>query len=167
MSPIRQYCHHHLVWPTHLPYNLCIYKLGINYFALFILAAPPDPPTNLALRHCDGLEAGIFWTAARSNYHPITKYLIEASTTFKPGHWDFLNETSGKTSISFNLSPWANYTFRVRAENRLGVSDPSLPTSAACKTPQKRPNKHPSNVKIPDNKAGYLVIQWNVSFLYF
>ena len=44
------------------------------------------------------------------------------------------------------LSPWANYTFRVFARNKLGVSPPS-PVSRVCLTGPDTPDKNPDDVK--------------------
>lgn len=62
-----------------------------------------------------------------------------------------------------SLTPWASYTFRVRAVNGIGISDPSKPTQTLCQTPEARPARHPAGVRTVGDKTGYLVIEWEVS----
>ena len=52
----------------------------------------------------------------------------------------------GKFIAEVPLSPWANYTFRVFARNKLGVSPPST-ISRVCSTPSDTPDENPKNVK--------------------
>ena len=67
-----------------------------------------------------------------------------------------------KFSATVKLSPWADYTFRVRAINERGKSLPSDVTQMACTTPPALPDKNPDNVKTWEGAQNYLVIQWKV-----
>jgi len=57
------------------------------------------------------------------------------------------------------MSPWANYTFRVIARNKIGPSIPSL-HSLVCTTPPDVPFKNPENVKGHGTTPNNLVISW-------
>ena len=58
------------------------------------------------------------------------------------------------------LSPWANYTFRVVARNKIGTSIPSIP-SKVCTTPEAPPDKNPSNVKGEGSRKDNMIISWS------
>jgi hypothetical protein len=63
----------------------------------------------------------------------------------------------------FNLSCWANYTFRVKAVNRLGESESSEINTLPCTTNPCRPARHPIGVRGFGNQSNNLIITWNVS----
>ncbi len=74
-----------------------------------------------------------------------------------------------RSSIAFffgfqvGLSPWANYTFHVRAKNSLGMSDRSDFTQVKCKTQASIPLKNPDHVCTESRDPTQLVITWDVS----
>lgn len=66
------------------------------------------------------------------------------------------------------MSPWANYTFRIVAWNKIGQSTPS-PHSDMCTTQPEVPHKNPDNVIGEGDQPDNLVIKWTVSLasIYF
>jgi len=70
----------------------------------------------------------------------------------------------GDTSFKVSMSPWANYTFRVIARNKVGNSYPSEP-STTCSTPPDVPFKNPDNIEGRGTAPDNLVITWTVSCL--
>ena len=66
------------------------------------------------------------------------------------------------TEATVKISPYANYTFRVIAENAMGKSKPSK-MSMPCEANPAKPDKHPANVHTDRSKPGVLIIKWNVS----
>lgn len=68
-----------------------------------------------------------------------------------------------QSDLVFNLTCWANYTFRVKATNRLGDSDPSEINTVPCYTNPCRPSRHPIGVRGFGNQPNNLIITWNVS----
>ena len=61
-----------------------------------------------------------------------------------------------------SMSPWANYTFRVIARNKVGDSLPSG-HSKVCLTPEDVPYQNPGNVIGRGTAPNNLVIYWTVS----
>ena len=114
------------------------------------------------------LTAEVNWTPGRENYAPILNFVIQFNTTFSPDTWIDIadNISQNERSRVVTLSPWANYTFRVLARNKVGLSPPSVPSQQVCTTQPARPTKNPDNVigegDLPDN----LVIFWTVSEVY-
>lgn len=90
---------------------------------------------------------------------------MQFNTTFTPDTWIDIetNVSQSQRSIMVALSPYGNYTFRVLARNKIGISPPSQHTQDVCRTEADRPTKNPENVigegDLPDN----LVIFWTVS----
>ena len=69
-----------------------------------------------------------------------------------------------KHFLKFSLVPWNNYTFHVRAENALGMSERSEFTPfGACTTGPLIPARNPDGVCTESRTPGQLVIVWEVS----
>ena len=112
---------------------------------------------------CVSLSAEIAWEAGNSNNDDIFEYIIYYNTSFdKKGVFHEEERVPGmQTSVTMDLSPWADYTFHVRARNRLGVSEPSSFTTK-CTTPPDIPYKHPEGVCVESRNPTQLVIVWKV-----
>lgn len=106
---------------------------------------------------------GLHWSAGFHNYMPIINYTIEYSTSFDWDKWTTLYQTSdNNTQVSgVTLSAWINYKFRIKALNQMGYSEPSELTNT-CKTDPKRPARHPTGVRIKNDKDGFLYVEWEV-----
>lgn len=98
-----------------------------NYLVIYLAtcAGRPDAPLNIFVR-CStemlaSLSAEVNWTPGRENYAPILNFVIQFNTTFNPDTWIDIadNITQNERSRVVNLSPWANYTFRILARNKV------------------------------------------------
>jgi hypothetical protein len=67
-----------------------------------------------------------------------------------------------QSDLTIPLSCWANYTFRIKAVNRLGESDPSEISAIPCYTNPCRPSKQPIGVRSFGNTSNNLIINWNL-----
>jgi len=95
------------------------------------------------------------------NRSPILHYTIQYNTSFTPDTWEIASKDvpATETAYTVSMSPWANYTFRVIARNKIG---PSLPSSHSevCTTTTDVPYKNPENVKGHGNSPTNLLISW-------
>ncbi|XP_060569116.1 neuroglian-like isoform X2 [Ruditapes philippinarum] len=125
--------------------------------------APPDPPINVDISSCLSRSVIVSWQKGFNNFSPITKYHVEYNHSYAPNKWTRAKtvNVSSITEVKVNLSPHANYTFRVIAENRLGKSKPSERSLTACYTNSDTPDKNPSNVHTDRSRTGWLIIKWD------
>ncbi|XP_065208503.1 neuroglian-like [Planococcus citri] len=123
----------------------------------------PNPPAIISLA-CNDRDAEISWENNGDHQAPIIHYIIEYSSKSDPDKWDILNDAIPVTETTFKvkMDPWANYTFRIKAENKIGISSPSEPSSVCSSAPDV-PYKNPENVTahaITKSRSASLVIQW-------
>jgi len=144
----------------------CVARNGLDEdesSAQLVVQGPPDPPNNVIVKCADNDRiAEVFWQPGKENYAPILNFIVQFNTTFTPDTWiDIESNVSQSTrSIEVTLSPYGNYTFRILARNKIGISPPSQHTAQVCRTQTDFPTKNPENVigegDLPDN----LVIFW-------
>ncbi|XP_037936247.1 neuroglian isoform X2 [Teleopsis dalmanni] len=128
--------------------------------ANLIVQDVPNAPRLTGI-HCMNDKAEITWEPQGDNRSPILHYTIQFNTSFTPASWDIAYEKVPPTDVSFtiDMSPWANYTFRVIAYNRIGASPPSE-HSEPCSTEPDVPFKNPDNVVGQGTEPDNLVISW-------
>lgn len=128
--------------------------------ATLIVQDVPNPP-KLESVVCNLKDASIKWQPMGDNRAPILTYVIQYNTSFTKDVWDnvFDSVPAADTSYIVPLTPWANYTFRVLAKNKVGISLPST-HSSVCKTESDIPYKNPDNVEGKGTKPDNLVIMW-------
>src|SRR5262245_11884747 len=84
-------------------------------------AAPPSPPTNLAVA-VQGMSVTLTWARA-STGDPATSFLLEAGTF--PGGTNVFVGNIGNATVLMASAPAGTYFVRVRAVNAEGTSAPS------------------------------------------
>lgn len=132
--------------------------------ATLIVQDVPNPPRLTDRFICNQRDASISWTPTGDNRAPILRYTIQYNTSFTPDTWEVAFESVPATDMTYvvAMSPWANYTFRVLAWNKIGPSTPSA-HSPVCTTLPDVPFKNPDNVEGKGTEPNNLVITWTVS----
>ncbi|KAK6624567.1 hypothetical protein RUM44_011426 [Polyplax serrata] len=120
----------------------------------------PNAP-RLVKVQCNRMDASVRWEPLGDNRAPILSYTIQYNTSFTPDTWEvaFDNIPAIDQTYSVGMSPWANYTFRVLAKNKIGMSLPSG-HSDVCQTQPDVPFKNPDNVEGKGTQPNNLVISW-------
>ncbi|KAI5710224.1 hypothetical protein M8J75_006855 [Diaphorina citri] len=110
---------------------------------------------------CNKRDASIQWNPMGDNRAPILHYTIQYNTSFTPDTWEAVFENVPATDMTYTvpMSPWANFTFRVIASNKIGKSLPSE-HSSVCTTQPDVPFKNPDNVEGRGSTPNNLVISW-------
>lgn len=121
--------------------------------------APPEPPFDVMITTCGKLKATLKWEPGFDNFLNISTFIIY-SKTFYDSDFVKMTQTIGSINkVELDLSPYANYTFKVSAVNQLGESVQSNQTNI-CETQEAPPAHHPKGVRIVENETGKLVIEW-------
>ena len=117
----------------------------------------PNPPriTNLS---CNNPHVKIEWMSTGDRGAPIQSYRIQFKTNFVDVREKNMIETP-ENWLTVRMAPWTSYSFRVIAENKNGLSEPSAP-SEQCTSPPDVPLRSPENVHGHGTKPNNLVISW-------
>ena len=133
---------------------------SVSAKATLIVQDVPNAPQIVAVE-CGKSTARIEWKPMGDNRAQILQYIIQYNTSFTPNVWDdhYSHVPAPDTIFQVSISPWANYTFRVIAVNKIGKSIASK-HSEMCTTEEDIPHNNPKNVKgwgsAPDN----MIISW-------
>ncbi|KAL2103118.1 hypothetical protein ACEWY4_002286 [Coilia grayii] len=126
-----------------------------------IVYEEPDPPTDLELT--DELERSVqlTWIPGDEHNSPIQRFLIQYEDSLhEKDVWVNMTEVPGTmTTALLDLSPYVYYSFRVLAQNHVGLSDPSAPSEQYRTSPAK-PDVNPSEVQGYGTEPKNLVISW-------
>ncbi|GAB6021405.1 hypothetical protein CHUAL_004014 [Chamberlinius hualienensis] len=135
---------------------------NVTASATLIVQDRPNPPRLIGVE-CHQKTALIAWQQMGDNRAPILSSVIQYNTSFTPDTWEVAFDTVPASALKFevSLSPWANYSFRVLARNKIGISLPST-HSTACETPPDVPYKNPEKVQGQGTTPNNLVITWTL-----
>jgi len=89
--------------------------------ATLIVQDVPNAPRLVGIK-CMPKVAFVQWTPMGDNRAPVLRYTIQYNTTFTPDTWEISKDYVPATDQTYEIpmSPWANYTFRVLAWNKIG-----------------------------------------------
>ncbi|XP_036977777.1 neuronal cell adhesion molecule a isoform X8 [Acanthopagrus latus] len=129
--------------------------------AMLTVVEKPDPPTDLELTDQTERSVRLSWIPGDEHNSPTQKFLIQYEDLLhEPGVWVNLTEVAGtSTTAQLHLSPYVYYSFRVKALNNVGLSEPSQSSSQYRTTPAA-PDDNPSDVRGEGTEPGNLVISW-------
>ncbi|KAI0231979.1 hypothetical protein LSAT2_017679, partial [Lamellibrachia satsuma] len=122
----------------------------------------PDPPTSISMHNCRSTRVEIKWQPGSDNNDKVLEYIVYYNTSFdEPGQYHEASaRTLGEFEREISLSPWASYTFHVRARNSIGMSARSHQTNTVCRTPSSAPSGNPHGVCVESRDPQDLVIVW-------
>ena len=129
------------------------------------MSAKPEPPKAVGVRcYRTNRSAEIWWQPGKENYAPILNFIVQFNTSFQPELWYPIatNVSQNNRRIVVSMSPYGNYTFRVIARNKIGLSLPSYHSHNVCHIEAGVPDKNPENVIGEGDHPGNLVIFWTV-----
>lgn len=122
--------------------------------------SPPTGPLKVDNVHAEG--ATLNWNPPEDDGgNPVEGYVVEKMDE-ATGRWVPAGETDGpQTSLDIKgLTPGHKYKFRVRAQNKLGKSDPlTAPHSIEAKNPFDQPSS-PGKPEIKDYDTDFVELQW-------
>lgn len=89
--------------------------------ATLIVQDVPNAPRLVGIR-CKSNKADVQWIPMGDNRAPILRFTIQYNTSFAPDVWEISKDYVPATDQTYDvpMSPWANYTFRVLAWNKIG-----------------------------------------------
>lgn len=141
----------------------CVAHTNLDEDTAWATLTVQDVPNSPKIKdvECEGLIALVEWQPMGDRRAPILSYTIQYNTSFTPDTWEDAssNIPAPDTRFKVFMTPWANYTFRVIARNKIGQSLPS-DSSQQCTTPPDVPFKNPDKVMGHGTKENNLVISW-------
>lgn len=141
----------------------CVARTNLDeasYSATLTVQDVPNAPALSGIM-CNAHDASISWEPKGDNRSPILYFIIQYNTSFTPDTWADAAKQVPSTDFSYTIpmSPWANYTYRVIAVNKVGHSSPSE-HSESCTTQIDVPFKNPDNVEGKGTEPNNLVVSW-------
>ena len=129
------------------------------------VVGPPGMPAGIGVVTGNATSVTVQWSEGASNGPTITSYVVEGLNEHETVWREMKANIRGRdlamrrTTI-VGLSPWSLYTFRIRAENELGLGEPSR-VSQSYTTGIAPPKVAPENVNGGGGKVGDLTITWD------
>lgn len=138
----------------------------------------PHQPEYISAELLDKLSTSvrIKWTPGFNGNSPIKKYLAEMRTVetdnidndlqnlMQSNTWEVAkaNISADQTSVIIpDLKPARKYIFRIRATNRVGTGDPSLPSRPPIEVPVQPPSQAPEHLSGSPKSSTSIVVQWS------
>ncbi|KAH6936506.1 hypothetical protein HPB50_018450 [Hyalomma asiaticum] len=126
-----------------------------------VVQEPPDKPRGLEATQTTSRAVTLSWSPPYSGNSPVLKYLLEHKR--RDGSWEHDAQITAIESTEFShvasgLRPKTSYEFRLRAENAIGVSDPS--DTLVLTTQEEAPTGAPREIKVTPTGSRSLHISW-------
>lgn len=125
----------------------------------------PQPPRDVDVINVYQTSCDVKFKASEDDGgSPITKYVIERQDLSKKQGWEPIAEVLPAESLLKkieDLVPKKQYRFRIRAVNKLGLSDPAtFKNTILAKDPWDEPGK-PTNVDLTDWDRDHADLKWD------
>ncbi|XP_077517997.1 cell adhesion molecule Dscam1-like isoform X2 [Amblyomma americanum] len=126
-----------------------------------VVQEPPDKPRGLEATQTTSRSVTLSWSPPYSGNSPVIKYLLEHKA--REGSWERDSHLTAIESTDFShvaggLRPKTSYEFRLRAENAIGLSDPSEVLVVA--TEEEAPSGAPRDIKVTPTGSRSLHVSW-------
>ncbi|XP_049268474.1 LOW QUALITY PROTEIN: Down syndrome cell adhesion molecule-like protein Dscam2 [Rhipicephalus sanguineus] len=126
-----------------------------------VVQEPPDKPRGLEATQTTSRAVTLSWSPPYSGNSPVLKYLLEHKR--RDGSWEHDSQITAIESTEFShvasgLRPKTSYEFRLRAENAIGVSDPS--DTLVLTTQEEAPTGAPREIKVTPTGSRSLHVSW-------
>lgn len=160
-------------------YTCIIHSAGVteSRSARLEIIERPHQPEYISAELLDKLSTSvrIKWTPGFNGNSPIIKYLVEMRTvdgdnidnemnSIMQSNWEVAkaNISADQTSVIIpDLKPARKYIFRIKATNRVGTGDPSLPTRNSIEVPVQPPSMAPENLAGSPRSSNSISVQWS------
>uniref|UniRef100_T1JAD1 Down syndrome cell adhesion molecule-like protein Dscam2 n=1 Tax=Strigamia maritima TaxID=126957 RepID=T1JAD1_STRMM len=122
---------------------------------------PPEAPRSLNVDDFDARSVHLIWSHAYDGNSPVLKYIVQYKHVLAEWFGGSANETvKGSTSgaVVSSLLPATKYSFRVMAENDVGVSEPS--ETVVVTTAEEAPSAAPIHIHIEATQPQCLIVSW-------
>ncbi|XP_049816620.1 Down syndrome cell adhesion molecule-like protein Dscam2 [Schistocerca nitens] len=126
-----------------------------------IVQEVPEMPKNIRINDQQSRSLQLSWTQPYAGNSPITSYTIQYKLVSETWQTQPLKITVPGTQTSAtvqNLNPASSYHFRIMAENRLGMSDPSEVIQVT--TQEEVPTGVPQDVRAEARSSTELFVTW-------
>jgi hypothetical protein len=137
----------------------------------------PHQPEYVDAKLLDKISTSVRveWTPGFNGNSPIIKYLVEMRTVtneniendlvaiMQSNQWEIAkaNISADTTNVIIqDLKPAKKYIFRVKAANRIGISDPSMPTRPPIEVPVQPPSMAPEGLSGTPRSSTSIAVQW-------
>lgn len=126
-----------------------------------IVQEPPEPPRDLRVIEHKSRTAKISWSPPFNGNSAIIRYLVQCKS--ESGDWgsgvqNMSYESEDTSFICRGLRPARTYYCRVRAENSVGLGDPSEPVTII--TTEEVPGGPPLDVKAEATDSQSIRVTW-------
>ncbi|XP_064598583.1 cell adhesion molecule Dscam1-like [Liolophura sinensis] len=140
---------------------------GVLTIQLFVIE-PPDAPFDIRLDRTGSRSISLAWKKPYDGNSEITNYLIQYKNTTDSDNWpedcaSVMVPADDLSSTIPGLHPDFSYTLRIRANNSVGLSEPSA--KIIVNTDEEAPTGPPTNVTVEAIDSQALNISWQMPAL--
>ncbi|XP_022656487.1 Down syndrome cell adhesion molecule-like protein Dscam2 isoform X2 [Varroa jacobsoni] len=126
-----------------------------------VVQEPPEKPREVDVASVSSRSATLTWQHPYSGNSPIIRYILEFKKS--KASWEIAQASTVETAeprvVVTSLRPKSEYEIRLKAENALGMSEPSQAVTVT--TDEEAPNSVPRNIKISPIGSSSLHVIWD------